>query len=82
VSGTPLARVVWVDSAVQNAQVDASEYPAPLTVTSVGLVADSDDTKIVLARDDMGDGELRGLLAIPMCCVMKTDYLASTKGTE
>jgi len=61
-----MVRIIrWVDSSLQNGQVDSSEFPEPCVIESVGWLAYEDDEYLVLARDDMGDGEFRGLLAIP-----------------
>lgn len=67
------ARVVkWVDSCLQNGQVDESDFPEPVVITSVGFVVKETDEYLVLARDDMGhDGDFRGLCAIPKLAVMQ-----------
>ena len=65
-SGAEIRVVMWIDSSLQNGQVDASEFPKPVTITSVGFVVEETDDHLVLARDDMGhDGDYRGLCAIP-----------------
>lgn len=62
--------VKWLDSSLQNGQVDATEFPEPCLITSVGFVVKETDDYIVLARDDMGhDGDFRGLCAIPKLAV-------------
>lgn len=68
---SPEVRVVkWVDSSLQNGQVDASDFPVPVVITSVGFVVKETDGHVVLARDDMGhDGDFRGLCAIPKIAV-------------
>lgn len=61
--------VTWIDSSLQNGQVDRSEYPAPELIRSVGFVVEETDAFLTLARDDMKDDEFRGLLCIPKECV-------------
>ena len=68
------ARVVkWIDSCLQNGQVDESGFPEPVVITSVGFVVKETDDYLVLARDDMGqeDGDFRGLCAIPKLAVVQ-----------
>lgn len=60
----------WIDSSLQNGQVDASEFPEPVVITSVGFVVKETPQYVVLARDDMGDGDFRGLCAIPTIAVI------------
>lgn len=67
---TPMQRsirvVEWIDSSLQNGQVDKDDFPKPARITSVGFVVEETDDYIVLARDDMNhDGDYRGLCAIP-----------------
>lgn len=68
----PEVRTVrWIDSSLQNGQVDASDFPKPFVITSVGFVVRETDEYLVLARDDMGhDGDFRGLCAIPKVAVI------------
>lgn len=62
--------VRWVDSSLQNGQVDREDFPMPVVITSVGFVVRDEYDHIVLARDDMGhDGDYRGLVAIPKIAV-------------
>lgn len=64
-------QVRWIDSSLQNGQVDRHDFPKPVTITSVGYVVREDAEHIVLARDDMGhDGDYRGLVAIPKLAVL------------
>ena len=69
----PEQRVVrWIDSSLQNVQVDKDDFPKPVTITSVGFVVEETDEYVVLARDDMGhDGDYRGLVAIPRIAVVE-----------
>lgn len=63
-------RVVrWIDSSLQNVQVNRNDFPKPELITSVGFVVDETDAYITLARDDMNDGDFRGLLCIPKECL-------------
>lgn len=68
----PQVRVVrWIDSSLQNDQVDSDDFPKPVVITSVGFVVDETDEYVTLARDDMGhDGNYRGLCAIPKIAVL------------
>lgn len=60
------AKVSWIDSSLQNSQVDASEFPTPTEIVSIGFVVADERDYLTLARDDMQhDGDYRGLLAIP-----------------
>lgn len=68
--GDKIQIVTWIDSSLQNGQVDKSEFPKPMTVTSTGFVVEETDTYIVLARDNMGDGDFRGLCAIPKIAIL------------
>lgn len=65
--------IEWVDSSVQNHQVDGREFPKPVTVRSTGFIVEETGTYIVLARDDMGDGDFRGL-----CCILKVLIMDQT----
>ena len=40
---TEVQQVRWLDSAVQNVQVDKHDFPTPVTITSVGFVVREDD---------------------------------------
>lgn len=65
-------QVCWIDSSLQNGQVDKADFPKPVVITSVGFVVEETDEYVVLARDDMGhDGDFRGLCAIPKLAVME-----------
>lgn len=75
-SETPLeakeVRVVkWLDSCLQNGQVDAGDFPAPVVITSVGFIVKENADYLVMARDDMADGDFRGLCAIPKFAVVE-----------
>jgi hypothetical protein len=72
-----VAYVVWTDSSLQNGQVDERELPEPENIASVGWVVKSDETHIVLAREDMNNGDWRGLIAIPRECVRSQDVFRS-----
>jgi predicted DNA-binding transcriptional regulator AlpA len=63
--------VRWIDSSLQNGQVDRHDFPKPEVITSVGFVVDETDEYVTLARDDMGhDGDYRGLVSIPKIAVL------------
>jgi hypothetical protein len=63
--------VRWIDSSLQNGQVDKDDFPKPVVITSVGFVVDETDEYVTLARDDMGhDGDYRGLCSIPKIAVL------------
>ena len=63
--------VTWIDSSLQNVQVDKIDFPKPVVVTSIGFVVEDTQEYVTLARDDMGhDGDYRGLVAIPRCAVI------------
>lgn len=65
-----IQEIRWVDSSLQNGQVDRHDFPKPVVITSVGFVVEETEDYIVIARDDMGhDGDYRGLCAIPKTAV-------------
>lgn len=64
--------VSWIDSSLQNGQVDRHDFPKPEEITSVGIVLESTSAYITLARDDMGGGDYRGLVCIPTECIKST----------
>lgn len=68
---SPEVRVVrWIDSCLQNGQVDSDDFPQPVVITSVGFVVEETDEYVTLARDDMShEGDYRGLCAIPKIAV-------------
>ena len=68
-AGTQLAVVEWIDSSLQNGQVDKDDFPQPERITSVGYVVFEQDEFMTLARDDMNNGDWRGLLCIPRECI-------------
>jgi hypothetical protein len=61
--------VRWIDSSLQNGQVDKDDFPRPVVITSVGFVVAETDEYVTIARDDMGDGDYRGLCSIPKIAV-------------
>lgn len=65
-----IAIIEWIDSSLQNGQVDKTEFPGPVVITSVGFLVKDVPFFVVLARDDMGDGDYRGLLAIPRSSII------------
>lgn len=76
--GMKLRRVMiveWIDSSLQNGQVDRFDYPVPVLVTSVGFLVEDTKTHVTLARDDMKDDEFRGLICIPVECIRKKTEL-------
>lgn len=64
-----MAIVDWIDSSLQNGQVDKDAFPEPELIRSLGWLVHEEDAHIVLARDDMNDGDWRGLLCIPRECI-------------
>ena len=66
--------VKWIDSSLQNGQVDKEDFPKPVIILSVGFVIEETPEYIVLARDDMGNNDYRGLCAIPSVCILPKDY--------
>lgn len=78
-------RVVrWIDSSIQNGQVDKDDFPKPETITSVGFVVEDTNEYVVLSRDDMAhEGDYRGLVAIPRVAVEEEiEVLASIPEEE
>jgi hypothetical protein len=65
----PIWIVTWIDSSLQNGQVDAHNFPEPEKITTVGWLVREEPTHIVLAREDMNNGDWRGLIAIPTECI-------------
>jgi hypothetical protein len=63
--------IEWIDSSIQNSEVGSSEFPKPVTILSVGFIVKEMSNYIVLARDDMGEGTFRGLLAIPKIVIVQ-----------
>lgn len=70
VAATDLRVVRWIDSSLQNGQVDRHDFPKPELITSVGFVVEETDEHITLARDDMNNGDYRGLCCIPKIAVL------------
>lgn len=64
-----IAFIEWVDSSIQNGQVDRSDYPVPEVIRSTGWLVAETDEHVTIARDDMKDDEYRGLLCIPRECL-------------
>lgn len=62
--------IQWIDSSCQDNQTDSWGFPKPIIITSIGFVVEETDAYIVLARDDMGEGDFRGLLAIPKIAIL------------
>ena len=67
--------VRWVDSCMCHAQVDASEFPTPVKIVSVGIVVAETKRYITLSRDLHADGDCRSLICIPRCSVLKVKVL-------
>lgn len=63
--------VRWIDSSLQNGQVDNKDFPKPIVIVTVGFVVDETDEYITFARDDMGDGDYRGLCCIPKIALLQ-----------
>lgn len=61
--------VTWIDSSLQNGQVDDDDFPEPCTIRSVGFLVRDFAEGLVLARDEMGGGDYRGLVAIPRIAI-------------
>ena len=68
--GNEVREVRWTDSSLQNVQVDRDDFPRPEVIVSVGYVVEETDEYVTLARDDMGNGDYRGLLCIPKIAVL------------
>jgi hypothetical protein len=64
--------ITWIDSSLQNGQVDKTGFPEPTRITTIGFLVEENDDYLVLARDDMGDGDYRGLIAIPAVAYLET----------
>lgn len=81
-SGSPHLQVVrWLDSSVQNGQVDKADFPEPCVITSVGWMVKETRDYIVLGRDDMGhDGDFRGLVAIPRVALLPAPFDSGESG--
>ena len=63
--------VRWIDSSIQNVQVGSEDFPRPARIVSIGFVVDETEEYVTLARDDHGDGEWRGLVAIPKIAILE-----------
>lgn len=61
--------IEWVDSSMQHSQVGKDDYPVPANIRSVGWLVEQTDHFTTISRDDLGDGEHRGLLSIPKVCI-------------
>ena len=68
-----MKEITWLDSSLQNTQVDKTDFPKPTIIKSLGYVVEDNKEYIVLARDDMGEGDYRGLVAIPKFAIIKED---------
>lgn len=64
--------VRWLDSSLQNGQVDKYNFPKPEVIVTIGFLVDETDEYVTVARDDMGNGDYRGL-----CCIPKISVLPS-----
>lgn len=70
----PIVQIIqWVDSTVQEHQVDKNNFPKPSIITSVGFIAEETRTYITLARDIMGEGDYRGLCSIPKILILEEE---------
>jgi hypothetical protein len=63
--------IKWIDSSLQNGQVDKEDFPKPVEIVSAGFVVEEHDDYVVIARDNMGDGDYRGLCSIPKVCILE-----------
>lgn len=63
--------VRWIDSSLIDGQVDHRYFPKPAIIVTIGFVVDETDEYITLARDDMGDGDYRGLCCIPKIALLQ-----------
>jgi hypothetical protein len=66
-----IKNIRWIDSTLQDGQVDHRYFPKPSIITTVGFVVDETDEYITFARDDMGDGDFRGLCCIPKLAILE-----------
>lgn len=63
-----LGVVEWIDSSVQNGQIDRDDYPKPEVICSAGWLVEETPEYVTLARDEMtkeNPGDYRGLVCIP-----------------
>lgn len=70
-----LVQVTWIDSSLQNGQVDKSGFPYPALIITTGVQVAKSKESITVARDDMGDGDYRGLCCIPTECIRQVERL-------
>lgn len=60
----------WLDSSLQEHQVDKHNFPKPTIINTVGFIIDETSDYITLARDNMGGGDYRGLICIPKIAIL------------
>lgn len=65
-----IVSVLWVDSSLQDGQVDHHNYPKPEKITSVGYLIEETDEYVTIARDGMNSGDFRGLLCVPRVAIL------------
>jgi len=63
----------WLDSSIQEHQVDEHNFPEPTIITSIGYAVKETNEYIILARDDMGKDDYRGLICIPKIAILDPD---------
>ncbi len=74
--------VEWVDSSLTNVQVDRYDFPKPERIVSLGWVVEENDEYITLTRDDMQNGDYRGLVCIPKVSVLSIRSVETTNKEE
>lgn len=74
-----IVQVEWIDSSLQNGQVDKHDFPRPERIMSIGTVVDRTADYITVARDDMNGGDYRGLCCIPTECIKSIVTLSITE---
>lgn len=60
----------WIDSSIQDDQVDHHNFPKPTNAVSVGFIIEETDDYITLARDAL-DKDYRGLICIPKIAIIE-----------
>ena len=69
----PEVRIIsWLDSTIQDHQVDKHNLPKLSVIKSIGFVINDDDDCITLARDNMGNDDYRGLICIPKFAIISS----------
>lgn len=71
-----IKKVKWIDSSIQEHQVDHHDFPKPTIITSIGFVVEYTDDYITLARDIV-DKDYRGLVCIPNIAILGEDHEVS-----